>query len=116
MGDDKNAARKLWVKLFVSDIPADTAAPGTVNELLERYERDFLPHLQGSTKDDRTRYCETLKNEFGNRRYAGIRQGRGGGRVPAHARPHRSICAQEAKRRVFDKAGRLIARRSARRR
>ena len=70
LGDDKDAARKLWVKLFITNVPADTGASGTVGELIERYQRDFLPMVKDSTKAERTRYCATLKKVFGTRRYA----------------------------------------------
>jgi integrase len=70
LGADKAEARKLWVKLFITDLPQEDAAAGTVGELIERYERDVLPTLTGTTKDHRTAYCKRLKAVFGHRRYA----------------------------------------------
>lgn len=70
LGADKAEARKQWVKLFVTDVPPETAAEGTVAHLIERYEREELPKLTGSTKGHRTTYCKTLKKVFGGWRYA----------------------------------------------
>jgi len=70
LGPDKAIARQEWVKLFVTEQPAETAATGTIAELIERYEREVLPTLTGTTKDHRTAYCKRLKAVFGHRRYA----------------------------------------------
>lgn len=70
LGPDKAIARQGWVKLFVTNRPQDKAAVGTVSELIERYEREVLPTLTGSTKDHRTVYCKRLKAVFGQHRYA----------------------------------------------
>lgn len=70
LGADKAEARKQWVKLFVTDVPKEDAVAGTVAELIERYEREILPNLTGTTKGHRTAYCKTLKKQFGERRFA----------------------------------------------
>ena len=70
LGADKAEARKLWVKLFVTDRPPESAQGGTVSELIERYEREQLPQLTGTTKGHRTSYCKALNRVFGPWRYA----------------------------------------------
>jgi integrase len=70
LGPDKAEARKLWVKLFVTDLPSEDAQSGTIAELIGRYERDILPTLHVKTKAEHTRYCKTLRTAFGSRRYA----------------------------------------------
>ena len=107
LGSDKSDARKKWVKIFATDVPAETASAGTVAELLERYERDILPTLAGPTKSARTSYCKTLKAAFGTMRYA---------RSEAEAATGSFLRSMnltayldvEAKRKVFDKEGRLL--------
>lgn len=107
LGDDKAEARKLWVKLFVTDVPADNAAAGTVAELLERYERDILPALSGPTKAARTSYCKTLKTAFGRMRYARSEAEVAMGSF-LRSMNLTAYLDTEAKRKVFDKDGRLL--------
>ena len=66
LGADKAEARKRWVKLFVTDLPPEDAKAGTVAEIIERYEREILPTLTGTTKGHRTSYCKALKRVFGH--------------------------------------------------
>ena len=108
LGADKAEARKLWVKLFLTDIPTEIASAGTVAELVERYERDVLPNLKGNTKADRTRYCKTLKKELGARRYARSEAEASTGPFLRTLDLTQYLRA-EAKRQVLDKDGRLIA-------
>ena len=70
LGPDKAAARKLWVKLFVTDVPPDNAQAGTVAEIIERYEREIIPTLHERTGADHEAYCKRLKGELGRWRYA----------------------------------------------
>jgi integrase len=70
LGADKHQARAAWVKLFVTDLPKDDDAAGTVGELVGRYERDVLPHLHPKTRVEHARYCKNLRDAIGARRYA----------------------------------------------
>ena len=70
LGADKIAARKAWVKIFVTDVPLESVQIGTVAEIIERYERDIVPTLHPKTKPEHARYCKNLKAEFGARSYA----------------------------------------------
>jgi integrase len=69
LGPDKAEARKLWVKLFVTDRD-ETAQSGFCSEIIERYETDILPGLHPETKPEHERYCKTLRKAFGSMRYA----------------------------------------------
>ncbi len=70
LGQDKTEARKKWVGIFVMADPTESEDAGTCGELIARYERDILPGRHEKTKAEETRYCATLKREFGARRYA----------------------------------------------
>lgn len=70
LGPDKHEARKLWVKLFVTDLPPDDAETGTVSELIDRYVREITPALHEKTGAEHKRYCKSLKVAFGLRHYA----------------------------------------------
>jgi integrase len=70
LGPDKGEARKKWVKVFVTDVPPEEAIPGTVGEIIERYEREIIPTLHARTGEDHKGYCKRLRAEFGARRYA----------------------------------------------
>jgi integrase len=70
LGADKDAMRREWVKLFVTELPADDAKPGTVAQLVERYERDVVPHMDAKPRKECERYCRNLKKAFGSRPYA----------------------------------------------
>lgn len=70
LGADKAEARKAWVKLFITDLPEDTAAGGTVAELIERYEREIIPAAPEGERAEHERHCRNLKARFGDRRYA----------------------------------------------
>lgn len=71
LGADKSEARKQWVKLFATDHPAETAEPGQVNQIIERFELDVVALMKdGTTKDDCEHYCARLKKQFGTMRYA----------------------------------------------
>jgi hypothetical protein len=70
LGADKNAARKLWVKLFVEDGPRDSADAGTVGELIKRYQLEITPKLPPKTRAEHDRYCVELARNFGARPYA----------------------------------------------
>jgi integrase len=70
LGSDKSAARKLWVKLFVTHVPPEDAQTGTVAEIIERYEREIIPTLHTRTGADHEAYCKRLKAELGRWKYA----------------------------------------------
>lgn len=70
LGPDKAEARKLWVKLFVTNVPPESAQAGTIGEITGRYEREIIPTLHERTGADHEAYCKRLKAELGRWRYA----------------------------------------------
>lgn len=108
LGPDKAEARKLWVKLFATDVPAENASAGTIAEIIERYERDILPNLIDPTKAAHTSHCKALKAAFGRRRYAKSEAEATSGNFVRSIDITQYLCA-EAKRQVFNKRGVLIA-------
>jgi integrase len=108
LGADKAEARKLWVKLFTTDIPDNAADAGTVGELIERYEREIIPTLHPRTGEDHKSYCKNLKSAFATRRYAKSEAESSTGPFLRSMDVTRYLRA-EATRQVFAKDGRLIA-------
>lgn len=70
LGADKAEMRKRWVQLFVTDKPADDGRPGTVGEIIDRYEREIVPTLEPKQRREATRYCRNMRAQFGARQYA----------------------------------------------
>jgi integrase len=70
LGADKAEARKLWVKLFITDVPPQDAKTGTVAEIIERYEREIIPTLHSRTGADHETYCKRLNAGLGRWKYA----------------------------------------------
>lgn len=107
LGADKSEMRKQWVKLFVTEVPPDDAASGTVGELVERYERDVLPDLDAKTKTEQTRYCRNIKAYFGARRYAKSEAEASTGPFVRSMDVTRYL-RDEAKRKVYSKDGKRL--------
>jgi len=108
LGADKAEARKEWVKLFILEQPQDNAESGTVAEIIDRYERDILPHLHSKTKAEHTRYCKTLRAAFGSRRYAKSEPEAATGQFLRTMHITQYLRA-EAKRPVFNKHGTMVS-------
>ena len=103
LGADKAEARKLWVKLFVTDVPPEDAKTGTVAEIIERYEREY--NVQPKT--DRHRYCMELKEAFGHWPYAKNEAEASTGRF-LRSMNLTAYLDTESKRKLYDKEGRLL--------
>lgn len=70
LGPDKSEMRRKWVAVFVVECKAEDAAGGTVAEIVERFEREIVPHLDPKPRKEAARYCRELRGAFGARRYA----------------------------------------------
>lgn len=70
LGADKAKMRQEWVKLFVTELPPDDAAHGTVAQIIERYQREVLPAFEPKQRREAERHCRNLKEAFGARKYA----------------------------------------------
>lgn len=73
--DDKAKVRAWWAQTVLpaldQEVPEQLATPGTINELLERAEREIVPVYADKTQDDwKERYLPNLRAAFGARRYA----------------------------------------------
>lgn len=70
LGADKAEARKLWVKLFVTDLSREDASSGTVGEIIRRYKSEIIHTLHPRTAQEHARYCARLLHNLGAWRYA----------------------------------------------
>jgi integrase len=70
LGADKLEMRKAWVALFVTADQPSEAKPGTVAELIDRFERDVFPKLSEKEQGNAKSYLRNLQAAFGERRYA----------------------------------------------
>jgi hypothetical protein len=108
VGAEKAAARMWWAKNVLpaldAVLPENLPPPGTVAEIVERYERDILPEMHPKTKVEHTRYCKSLLAAFGVRRYAKSEAEASTGSFVRSIDVTRYLRA-EAKRQVFRKVG-----------
>lgn len=72
LGRTHDEAAEAYARLIVkARTRRDEAEPGTVAEIVERAEREFLPSLRDErTRIERARHLKVLQDKFGARRYA----------------------------------------------
>jgi integrase len=70
LGDDPTEMRRQYVALFMSKRDSSIPSPGTVNEIIEKYELDVLPHQPAGTRNTEEQWLKGLRAEFGELRFA----------------------------------------------
>lgn len=72
LGRTHDEAAETYARLIVkARTRRDDAEPGTVAEIVERAQREFLPSLKDErTRIERARHLKVLQEKFGTRRYA----------------------------------------------